>query len=177
MGSARGLPRHLRYATTWLGRPRASSIPGVTLKSVSGEMTPAPPRFKLQKQRILLVEDDVVFRDDLRELLEASGFEVECCLNGLAPLTHLRQRRFHLVVTNVRMPGAEGVGTTYEIKRWYPDLPILAMLDDNNYLMDHQRRMAELMGARGIIEKPFSWTSFLRVVERVVLSGGPPNLD
>ena len=147
------------------------------MKSVSGDMTPAQHRFELQKRRILLVEDDVAFRDDLRKLLEASGFDVECCGNGLAPLTHLRQRRHHLVVTNVRMPGAEGVGTTYEIKRWYPDLPILAMLDDNDYLMDHQKRMAELMGARGIIEKPFSWTSFLRAVERVGLSGGPPNLD
>ncbi len=59
--------------------------------------------------RILVADDDAVIREGLRRILTAEGYEVETVSNGRAALERLEQKRFKLLVTDLKMPGMSGL--------------------------------------------------------------------
>ncbi|MBF0335047.1 MAG: response regulator [Alphaproteobacteria bacterium] len=77
--------------------------------------------------RILLVEDVEVVRQVLRRMLERSGHEVTEAGDGQQALTHLAARGFDLMVTDIWMPGMDGIGLIGEAKRRNPGLRIVAV--------------------------------------------------
>ena len=61
------------------------------------------------KRRILVVDDMAFNRDHLRKVLEIEGYEVETAADGRSALECLRERIFHLVITDLRMPDMSGL--------------------------------------------------------------------
>ena len=61
------------------------------------------------KRRILVVDDTPLIREHLRVILETDGFEVETAGDGRSALASLRDRPFHLVITDLRMPDVSGM--------------------------------------------------------------------
>ena len=119
------------------------------------------------RELVLLVEDDRALQKKLQALLEAAGLEVRTCRNGSAPLAALSLQPTSLVVTNIRMPGTTGIGTTYAIQTQFPNVPILALAEpspSSSWARYYQCKMAELMGASSVLHKPFTWRAFLYAV-------------
>nr|WP_254053505.1 response regulator [Singulisphaera sp. GP187] len=61
------------------------------------------------KRRILVVDDTPLIREHLRVILEMDGFEVETASDGRSALACVRERIFHLVITDLRMPDMSGI--------------------------------------------------------------------
>ncbi len=56
------------------------------------------------KRRILVVDDTPLIREHLRVILEMDGFEVETASDGQTALACVRERLFHLVITDLACP-------------------------------------------------------------------------
>jgi DNA-binding NtrC family response regulator len=71
-------------------------------------------------ERILVVDDEELNRDLLQQILEREGYEVAIAANGQEALALLRQETFHVVLTDLKMPGMTGVEVIRELKMLAP---------------------------------------------------------
>ena len=76
---------------------------------------------------ILVVDDDPSLRELLADLLNSQGYRAAAASNGREALAALEKDRFHLVLTDLKMPGMGGERLVEEcLKRW-PDLPLIVL--------------------------------------------------
>ncbi len=118
-------------------------------------------------RKILIVDDNEAFRSSVGAVLRREGYDVHFAAEGAAALTLYRKHPFDLVITDLIMPGKEGLETIMELHRLEPALKIIAMsgggrMDANDYLP-----MAKDLGAAETLEKPFTSAELLRAVSNV----------
>ena len=106
--------------------------------------------------RILVVDDDELARFTIREILTMAGHEIAEAESGDEAIKQQKEGAFDLIVTDIIMPGKDGVQTITELKQGDPNLVILAIsaggpLGDAEFL---QRALD--VGADDILAKPFS---------------------
>ncbi|HMJ15104.1 MAG TPA: response regulator [Polyangiaceae bacterium] len=77
--------------------------------------------------RILIVDDEGSLLVTLVANLELEGFEVIGVQDALSALQLVREQRFDLVLTDIRMPGMSGVELFRAIRSLHPDMPVLLM--------------------------------------------------
>ena len=113
--------------------------------------------------RIILVEDDESLRTTLTEYLEQSGHEVCIAANGRIAWQLLEGQAFDLVITDLVMPDMEGLEFITKLRKAGHNVPIIAMTgggqDRAIYL-----KLAEKLGARAILMKPFRLAELLEAV-------------
>jgi len=78
-----------------------------------------------QKANILVVDDDAGLRELLLETLEAIGYRVSSVADGIEALQILKEQKIDLVITDIKMPGMDGIALLKKIRRYYPKLPVL----------------------------------------------------
>jgi CheY-like chemotaxis protein len=106
--------------------------------------------------RILLIDDEDPVREVTRAMLERLGHVVVEAGEGNAGMRQLRSGEFDLVVTDLVMPGKEGLETIQEIRRDFPDVPVVAV-SAGGYVGPHTYlAVARRMGANATLTKPFS---------------------
>lgn len=105
---------------------------------------------------ILIIEDDNHLRYYLGELLELSGFEVILAEDGHQGLLKFQQFKPQLVLTDIVMPGRDGISLTVRFKRLCPDVAVIAMsgrwLSDDVDCSDS----VSFLGIDKVLSKPFS---------------------
>ena len=69
-----------------------------------------------QETRILIVDDDQEFADSLAEHMSELGHSVKVAYDGQQGLDQFRTGDFHLVLTDLQMPGMDGIALLHEIK-------------------------------------------------------------
>jgi DNA-binding NtrC family response regulator len=103
--------------------------------------------------RILVADDDAVIREGLRRILTAEGYEVETASNGRAALERLEQKRFKLLVTDLKMPGMSGLEVLQTLRNCQPELPVILI---TGYAAIDNAVEAMKNGATDYISKPFA---------------------
>jgi DNA-binding NtrC family response regulator len=76
---------------------------------------------------LLLVEDKSELRAMLRKALERAGYEVDEAPDGPRAIQKVRARRYLLVITDLKMPGASGLDVLRETKQADPTIPVLLL--------------------------------------------------
>ncbi|MGH9795356.1 MAG: sigma-54-dependent transcriptional regulator [Candidatus Acidiferrales bacterium] len=76
---------------------------------------------------ILLVEDKAELRAVLRKALEKAGYAVDDAPDGNAGIDRVRKRRYLLVLTDLKLPGASGIDVLRESKQADPTIPVILM--------------------------------------------------
>jgi len=79
----------------------------------------------MERNRILVVDDDPLIRGSLYELLRGQKFDVEMAADGAEAIDHLKRRPFRLVITDWRMPQVDGVSLLGHIRMHYPDTSVV----------------------------------------------------
>lgn len=79
------------------------------------------------RTRVLLVDDDPDLLRLLALRLTAAGFELETVSNGVAALSRVAVFRPHVVVTDLRMDGMDGLSLFDALHEQYPTLPFIIM--------------------------------------------------
>ena len=117
--------------------------------------------------RILIIDDEVLFREMLCQFLTQSGYEVIEAADGAEGLRLFMDMPADLVISDVIMPGKEGIETLAEIKSQFPNAKIIIMSGGGWYGTDIDFDMAEKLGAV-TLEKPFDLQKLSRVIEKVL---------
>ena len=102
--------------------------------------------------RILVVDDERIVRDSLKEWLDEVGFFVEVAESGPEALEKLSKASFNLMLTDIKMPGMDGVELLEKAKEVFPDLFILMM---TAFATVDTAVEAMKTGARDYLLKPF----------------------
>ncbi|MGE5754208.1 MAG: response regulator, partial [Planctomycetaceae bacterium] len=97
------------------------------------------------KRRILVVDDTPLIREHLRVILELDGHEVETAYDARSALTRLRERLFHLVITDLRMPDMSGVDLLKAVRseRLPFGVIVLTAHDDTQVALDAMKAGAD----------------------------------
>src|SRR5260370_7404099 len=80
-----------------------------------------------QMEPLLLVEDKNELRTMLRKALERSGYTVDEAPDGSAALQKVRARRYLLVITDLKMPGASGLDVLRATNHPDPTIPVILL--------------------------------------------------
>lgn len=104
---------------------------------------------------ILLVDDEEVIRESLRDYLGACGYAVTTAEDGRQAIAMLRERRFDLVLADVRMPAIDGLALLEYIRERDSHIPVVMMTGHGDSEMEDQ---ADRRGASGFLLKPVRLT-------------------
>ena len=121
---------------------------------------------------IIIIDDEPALRATMRKILERVGHQIREAEDGDRGIELQRERAADLVITDIFMPGKEGMETIQELKEEFPDVRILAVsggasLGASGPLMD-----AELFGADATLAKPFTVETLQERVAEVLGSAG-----
>jgi DNA-binding NtrC family response regulator len=103
--------------------------------------------------RLLVVDDDIQMQTALETALRRKGFSVETAANGLEAVRKLEDSEFSAVLTDLRMPGMDGIELLQHIRQTKPSLPVI-MLSAYGTVPDAVEAMKS--GAVNFLLKPFS---------------------
>ncbi len=121
----------------------------------------AEPKFN-----ILLVEDEPVIRELVRNMLSDSEVAVECAGSGTEGLKLARSRDFQLILMDIVLPQMDGITVCRMLKSDPRTSPIpLYMLTAKNKKVDVE--MATRAGADGYINKPFRGAELMDLVAKL----------
>ena len=122
--------------------------------------------------RIIVIDDDESVRKAIRRVLEPLGHEVREAEDGAAGLALLADRSADLVITDIFMPGQDGIETVRRIRKEFPGVKMLVMSGGDSTGRMDLRGDAVLLGATASLRKPFERADLVRAVE-AVLDAGP----
>jgi DNA-binding NtrC family response regulator len=74
-----------------------------------------------KKQKVLLVEDETIVRESLRDWLVEDGYDVECVDSGEDALKRIKQEEFGVIVLDLRLPGIDGLQVFEQAKELKPE--------------------------------------------------------
>ena len=115
--------------------------------------------------RILIVDDEVNARTALAELLRDEGFEVETAADGFKALGKLEAFAPHIVVTDLKMPGMDGIELVKKIRAAEDPVGVVVMtaFGEVSSAVDAMRA-----GAADYLTKPLDFDVLLVVLDRVL---------
>jgi two-component system chemotaxis response regulator CheY len=118
--------------------------------------------------RIMIVDDVASIRQIVTKVFQDVGYQVTEAARGDEALDLAKLKRVHLVITDVEMPGMNGLELIKELRQLksYQTTPILILARDAS---DVNIKKAETLGASGFIEKPFTPERLLSVVNQVLV--------
>jgi len=134
-------------------------------------------------KRILVVDDEQNIRTVLRALLASTGADVVTAASGEEAVDHLGEGVFHAVLTDLRMPGMDGMDLLRHVNRHYPGLPVV-MLTAHGTVDTAVEALKR--GAFDYLTKPFDHTEIRHVMRKALrteeakarsLIGGPADPD
>ena len=116
---------------------------------------------------ILAVDDSVSIRHLVAEALTAAKHRVTSADSGLTGLSAANKERFDVVITDVNMPGMDGLTFVQKLRELptYRKVPILILSTE----MDpEKKKVAKNAGATGWLVKPFQAEQLLAAVRKVI---------
>lgn len=118
--------------------------------------------------KILLVEDDALYRSLIQKALGKNGYEITCAVDGLDAFEKMKAASFDLIITDIFLPHKEGIEVIQEIKDAYPQMKVVAISSGGQAGHTTFLKIAETVGADACLQKPFTPEQLLPLVERLI---------
>jgi len=115
------------------------------------------------RQSILVVDDDALIRETLTDLLGAQGYEVEDVGSAEAALGRVEERDFSCVLTDLQMPGMNGLDLLGALRERHPEIPAVMMTGFGSI---DSAVEAMRLGAQDFVTKPFQADRLRLTLER-----------
>jgi DNA-binding NtrC family response regulator len=121
--------------------------------------------FKMERAKILIAEDEKNQRELLEGFLKKEGFSVDGAANGREALQKLKGNFFDIALIDYKMPELDGLQTLREMRKLYPDLPVV-MMTAYGTVETAVASMKE--GALDYLTKPIDLEELLLMMQKVV---------
>jgi DNA-binding NtrC family response regulator len=108
----------------------------------------------------VIVDDEEGIREIVADIVGEIGFEVRLAKNGKEALLLLQDGSVDLVVSDIRMPGGDGVTLLRETVRLYPGTQVIMM----SGFSDYSEEDLKSLGAFALISKPFRIDKILALI-------------
>ena len=105
--------------------------------------------------RVLVMDDDDVFRSAMRVVLEEAGYDVIAAADGVAGLRLYRERGAELVVVDIFMPEMDGLEVIRALRTGVPRPRLIAMSGGGQAGREDILSIATALGAARTLKKPF----------------------
>ncbi len=115
--------------------------------------------------KVLVVDDDKVLQQSVKQALEYHHFVVDVADNGKEAVTKVYGQKYDLVVMDVNMPEMDGIEALTEIKKHDPSVIVLILTAYSN-VTDAVKAVKE--GAYNYLEKPISSENLVALIKRAL---------
>ena len=116
-------------------------------------------------KRILVVDDELSVREILAEGLEEFGFETDMAADADEAMAMLEKEQFHLLLTDIDMPGRSGIALMNDAKASFSDLDVVMVTG----VVDAKTAIQAIReGASDYLTKPFNLEEVQIVVDRTI---------
>ena len=110
------------------------------------------PAYLKAPPRVLIADDDADVLQTLVNILAVTDYRIETVPNGVAAVTRLRQTAYDLVLTDLMMPGLDGIAVAREAKQLWPAIRVVIV---TAYPTASSAIDALNLGVDGYVTKPF----------------------
>jgi excisionase family DNA binding protein len=117
------------------------------------------------RPRILVVDDEQAVRDLLAKTLTMADYDVDSAPDGASAIDRLRAIEYDLLITDLKMPGMDGLSVIREARRTAPDLPVIII---TGYSTEASAIEAINLGVAGYLSKPFRLPRILAATARAL---------
>ncbi|MFA4889194.1 MAG: response regulator [Candidatus Omnitrophota bacterium] len=119
---------------------------------------------------ILLIDDDLLVLMTMKRLLAREGYKVTTAFNGQAALRKMEDDGFDLIISDIKMPGMDGIETVRKIREYLarnnkhpiPEIFITAYAKEDIY------KEALALNVAGYIQKPFDVKTLQQTVRNAI---------
>ena len=118
-----------------------------------------------QSAALLVVDDELVAREGLRDFLRAEGFVVHTAENGVDALVVFDRHRPALVITDLEMPQMDGRTLIVELRK-REETPLILVI--TAHMSIDAKREAEQLGVDGYVNKPIDLELMLQCIRALV---------
>lgn len=120
---------------------------------------------KVEKLKILVVDDDNDLRELIVQIFDSAEFETFAAKNGKEAIRIIEKTKLDVVLSDVRMPELDGVSLLKKIKEKSSSLPVVFLITGYADLKPDE---AKEMGAAGLVSKPFDRDKLMTAIEKAV---------
>ena len=117
------------------------------------------------KPHVLVVDDEIEIRQMVAHCLQKAGFDVSTAENAESAYKLLGLGSYYAIVTDVMMPGEDGISFLGRVHRTWPEIPVILM---TGYAQLQMAVNAIKNGALDFVYKPFDFDHLRKIVERAV---------
>jgi CheY-like chemotaxis protein len=122
------------------------------------------PPTKTPPRSVLVVDDDTMFRESLRDSLEHQGFRVLEASTGDEALQLMADQPVEVLLTDLTMPGLNGVELLRQLRQRSPTTPRAVVMTGNRSIDPSLWEMLSSLGASSILRKPFRLDALLGAI-------------
>src|SRR5215207_7435648 len=145
----------VRVGRQWRFRKRDIDAWLETQRPRSGRQSHGSTRGALPvggRARVLVVDDEETIRDLLTKTLALADYEVDVAPDGRTAVDRMRIIQYDLLITDLRMPGVDGLTVIREARRLKADIPVIIV---TGYSTEASAIEAINLGVQGYLTKPF----------------------
>jgi excisionase family DNA binding protein len=117
------------------------------------------------RPRILVVDDEQAVRDLLVKALTEEAWEVDAAPDGPTAIECMRSTQYDLLITDLRMPGMDGLSVIREARRKSLDMPVIVVTGNST---EASAIEAINLGVTGYLTKPFRMRRAVEIAARAM---------
>ena len=144
----------------WLEMERSHSV-----SPVRSSPTPLRAAKPNGRPRVLVVDDEASIRDLLSKTLALADYDVDLAPNGQVALERMRLFSYDLLITDLKMPGMDGLALIHDARRLHENLPVIVV---TGFSTEASAVEAANLGVSGYLTKPFKVAKVLSVAARAL---------
>ena len=114
---------------------------------------------------LLVVDDEKLVRWSIQEIMGKEHFRVVSASDGADAIEKMREERFDVIITDLVMPGRNGIEVARQAKKLHPDTKVIMITAYGSTLDKEEARNA---GVSFFLDKPFQVDEVKRAVSQVL---------
>lgn len=120
--------------------------------------------------KILVIDDEELLCSLIKKMLARDGHQVFIAYDGVEGIKKFHQFKPDLIITDIIMPEKDGIEVIIEVLKENPNLPIIAVSGGRRAVTaDFNLDFAEMLGVKGILQKPFTHEQLQEVISSVLM--------
>lgn len=120
---------------------------------------------KEKKRKVLIVEDEAVVRESVRDWLIEDGYEVEVAENGEEALEKIKKEEFGVIVLDLKLPGIDGLQVFEQAKELKPETKGVII---TAYPSKETQEKAKRLGLMDYLSKPFKVEDLEKLISQAL---------